>query len=67
MPAKPSEDMVKTNPILQSSLVTISPRHASLRVHPAFQEHTHPSCAVWRSDKCLPELHEGGTLTFLRK
>lgn len=61
MPAKPSEVMVKTNPILQSGLVTVSPRHASPHVHPAFQEHTHPSWAVWRSDKCLSELHEEGT------
>lgn len=64
MPTKPSEDMAKTNQILQSGLVTISPRHATPHVHPAFQEHTHPFCAVWRSDKCLSKLHEEGTHIF---
>lgn len=65
VPAKPRDAMVKTNPILQSYSVTMrSSRHASPHVQPTLQEHTHAYCAVWRSNKCLPVLHEGGTHVF---
>lgn len=39
-------------------------RRASLHVQPTLQAHTHACCAVWRSNKCLPVLHEGGTHIF---
>ena len=65
VPAKPSKAMVKTNPILQSYSVTMrSPRHTSPHVQPALQEHTCAYCAVWRTNKCLPALYEGGTHIF---
>lgn len=67
VPAKPSEAMVKTNPILQSYSATVrSPRLlcASPQVQPALQEHACAYCAVWRSNKHLPVLYEGGTHNF---
>lgn len=47
VPAKRTEAMVKTKPILQSYSVTMrSPRHASPQVQPTLQEHTCAYCAV---------------------